>query len=282
MWNSGVVISDSPVDDVVIPLDYTVPVYPDLINFDTRSCEESSDDEDEEEYHWSRDPSLEEVLKDQEDECGIFKHGVPIRKEFLPQWSLDPKLPLYPGSTHSTQDLCRYFLAMKHSLGLGEVDFSIIIGSVISFLPPNNGLCSVITSSPTRYKLMQAVHVFAAFRNTMRTLKFHTCLKGCATFLTGQHFCDHCHECRWRHCSMACFEEDDEGELIANCYHHQKPTTTLYYLPLRDRMMALLKSDLKNFFNYDTYRHKPHEVIRLIHIYQPCTYHVLTMYITCT
>ena len=124
-----------------------------------------------------------------------------MRAPFVPEFiDVQPGDALYEGSRHSCRDFCRYMLAMKQCMGIGDYAYATILGSVISFLPPNNMLAMVIDKRPTVYKIMQSVASLAELKNTLRTLQFHTCSNRCATFFRGAAFCEKCEESRWIHC----------------------------------------------------------------------------------
>jgi hypothetical protein len=189
----------------------------------------------------------------------IFANGKKLRDVFLPEFHIKPTELLYVGSTHTTQDFCRYMMALKQTLTVGDVAYAIIVGSIISFLPKNNVLSLCLEINPTTYKLLQTISVFAGFGSDwpLRTFQFDTCLKGCTTFAAAENFCEQCGDCRWKHCSKNCYRTNTaNGEVQKRCHHLNEPSTSIYYMPMRDRITLLLKSDLRNLFYYDKYRKK--------------------------
>jgi hypothetical protein len=141
-------------------------------------------------------------------------------------------------------------------LGLGDVAFSTVIGMVVSFLPVDNILQQCLNKNPTTYKLLQMIVTLSDFKQSLRTFRYNTCKKGCRPFDEGQNFCAKCEECRWKNCCQSCF--DDEGNAV--CRHQRVPKVVFYYMPLRDRITALLQSDLNNFFSYSAYRKRSPQV----------------------
>jgi len=188
----------------------------------------------------------------------LFEDGLVYRKHHHCQLydfanSADP---LFKDSPHSAKDFCRYMMAMKQSLGLGDHDFSVVVGTIISFLPQNNKIALCLEQSPSVYKVSQVVRIMAGFTSRLRTFQFNSCKKGCEILKIGQDFCSKCGECRWKHCTPECFSASGD----CACVHLKTPVSKLYYMPIRDRIEALLKSDLKNFLLYDEFRKKNSQV----------------------
>jgi hypothetical protein len=94
----------------------------------------------------------------------IFNHGMLLGDKYKPNYNIDSNLPLFDGSKYSTKDFCRYMLSIKENLHLGEQQFCIITGTIMSFLPAGNtlSLCLVKHSSP--YKILQLYDTMADFR----------------------------------------------------------------------------------------------------------------------
>ena len=93
-----------------------------------------------------------------------FRDGFLLRAEFLPDFGIQCEEPLYAGCLHTTKDYCRYMLAMKEALHLGDTAFSVIAGAMVSFLPVGNVLSRCLLENPSVYKLLQAIRSFAALR----------------------------------------------------------------------------------------------------------------------
>ena len=58
---------------------------------------------------------------------------------------------------------------------------------------------------------------------------------------------------RWKSCVAGCVNPLD-GAMA--CNHNLKKSRDFYYLSVRDRLTVLLQSDLKNLFQYETYRYR--------------------------
>lgn len=182
---------------------------------------------------------------------GLFVGGKEIITVPKLETGISPSTPLFNGSQHSLKDLARYFIAMKLSIGIGDRAFSTIVGSVLSFLPHcGDSIHSVLPTQPTVYKIMQFMETFSEFNTPIRTLVFHTCKTGCAIFQEDDEVCKDCSGYRWKHCNKECY--DEEGNRV--CNHSYIPTRLFYYMPIRDRVSALLNSDLKNLIFYEKYR----------------------------
>ena len=170
---------------------------------------------------------------------------------------INPTDPLYDKSPHSAKDFCRYLMAMKQSLGLGDYAYAVIAGSIVSVLPVNNLIAMCLDQSPSTYTLIKVINVLACFNYSHRTLRYDACRDGCEVFREGREFCEVCAQSRWKHCTKEkCYGIDQYGDLTRKCHHPMLPVSTLYYMPVRDRIGALLTSDLKNFFKYNDLCHK--------------------------
>jgi hypothetical protein len=123
------------------------------------------------------------------------------------------------------KSLCRYLLYIKSTHNLGDIAFSSIVGSIISFLPNNNKLANYVGENPSTYNVINAVEKLSNLKKCCRVLKFQSCDHGkCIIPLTGM-----------------------------SCNHPKIKNKSLYYLPIRDRIMSLLKSDIKNLLFYSDF-----------------------------
>lgn len=123
---------------------------------------------------------------------------------------------------------------------------------VATFLPEDNAFKSCLPSTCTLYYLLKTLDNLASYKSRLRTLKIHCCVKKCVGYYADNfklNFCPKCHECRWKLCTPQCYEDD-----VKNCQHSQSPRATVYYNVVQDRLVKLLKSDLKHLFKYEFYR----------------------------
>jgi hypothetical protein len=162
--------------------------------------------------------------------------------------------PLFPGRAYSAKDLARFLLSFKaRHLKLGDGILANIVAIMATFLPRDNVFKLCLSDSTSTYFLLKALDNLAAYTTNLRTLRVHCCIKKCIGFYDGReamNFCSECGECRWKLCSRACYGEDDEK----TCNHNQTPRNVVYYNVVQDRLVKLLKSDLKNLFNYQSHR----------------------------
>jgi hypothetical protein len=222
-------------------------------------------------YEWECDEEEGHLVEDEEyvHTGDLFLHGTPLRTPYLPDFGMSPNTPLYKGSRHTTKDFCRYMMALKQSLAVGDMAYGVIVGSIISFLPRDNVLALCLEEQPSTYKVLQVIKVMADFttEKLLRTFHFHTCESGCDTFLRGQDFCYYCGGCRWKACTEKCYYRNASDEKISICHHAKQPVTSLYYMPIRDRITRLLESDIKNLFYYDKYRKKNPKVMYVLKLF---------------
>ena len=143
------------------------------------------------------------------------------------------------------------------AVDMGDMTFTATVGLLLSFLPKEHFFRQCLKKNPSVYHTLQVMETVSGLKSKLRTYKYNTCSKGMCVFKDNVNFCEH--SCRWRYCSTDCFDEDDEeGDFV--CGHVKEPVKTFWYMPIRDRITALLKSDLKNFFFYEKYRHTWTEV----------------------
>ena len=79
--------------------------------------------------------------------------------------------PLFEGSNSTLKDFCRYMLILKISQNLGDVTFSIIVGSILAFLPEKNGLREFIHENPTMYDINKAITTLSDVTDCCRVFK---------------------------------------------------------------------------------------------------------------
>lgn len=166
-----------------------------------------------------------------------------------------PSLPLFRGSTYTGKDLARFLLSFKaRHLKIGDGILANIVAIMATFLPNDNVLKKCLPEKTSTYFLLKSLDNLASFKTYLRCLKIDCCPsnKKCMGFYgdnANLNFCLTCGTCRWKLCTDLCYEND-----VKTCEHLQTPRESLYYNVVQDRLVKLLKSDLKNLFNYDFHR----------------------------
>jgi hypothetical protein len=129
---------------------------------------------------------------------------------------------------------CRYLLALKTNISVGDVAFCVIASSIISFIPsPNLFEVCFEGKTPTRYKISSVINYFADLSNHLSTYKFNVCDTG------------------------SCIVKKEEA---SRCIHHLLKKSCFYYMSMRNRIEFLLRSDLKNMFLYPFYKYRSPKV----------------------
>lgn len=162
--------------------------------------------------------------------------------------------PLFQGSKYSGKDLARFLLSFKaRYLKIGDGILANIVAIMATFLPENNTLRKCLPKNTSTYLLLKTLDNLAHFKTNLRCLKVACCVNKCMGYYgpnSHLNFCSVCNECRWKLCTQECFDDDDEKL----CEHNLTPNKVLYYNVVQDRLVKLLKSDLKNLFNYEFHR----------------------------
>jgi hypothetical protein len=165
-----------------------------------------------------------------------------------------PSLPLFRGSPYKAKDLARFLLSFKaRHLKVGDGILANVVAMLATFLPNDNAFKKLLPNKTSIYMLLKAVDNVACFHTNLRTLKIHYCTKKCMGFYGPNadiNFCSMCDVCRWKSCTRMCFGESNEKL----CVHNLNPKKCLYYNVVQDRLVKLLKSDLKNLFEYESHR----------------------------
>jgi hypothetical protein len=165
----------------------------------------------------------------------LFENGVVISKDNNSNVFEDEvNAPLFEGSLFSLKQFCRYMLILKSNLNLGAVSFTLIVGSIISFLPVRNGLLKYVNENPSLYDINKTVDKLSYVNDCCRVFKFLVCDEG------------------------KCILSNQLGaESIKSCIHPKLNKTTFHYLPVRDRIWKLLHSDARNFLHSYDYMNCP-------------------------
>lgn len=157
----------------------------------------------------------------------LFEEGVLISKDNNSITSLNEiNQPLFEGSNYTLKDFCRYMLIIKISQNLGDVSFTIIVGSILAFLPERNALRNYIQENPTMYDINKAITTLSNVTDCCRVFKFKVCDSG------------------------TCIKKKIDVDIKQkHCIHPNKTNQNFHYLPIRDRIWKLLHSDVRNLFH---------------------------------
>ncbi len=129
-----------------------------------------------------------------------------------------------------------YLLSMKTSLAVGDVAFCIIASSIISFMPsPNMFDVCFDGKQPTTYKMLSVINYFADLSAHLSSYKFNVCDNNGSCILTKE-------------------------KKPRSCCHTVTRKSCFYYMSIRERMVCLLNSDLKNMFLYPKYKYRSPKV----------------------
>jgi hypothetical protein len=200
--------------------------------------------------------SDEDENEDQDVAPNYFKHCNRLVTTYPEDNSMKdlPTRPLFPGSAFSAKDLARFLLAFKaRHLKVGDGMLANIVATMATFLPAENSLAACLPTETSTYFLLKTLDNLASFKTDLRTLKIDCCVKKCMGFYAANYdlnFCVVCGGCRWKLCTEACFGQ--HGEKV--CNHDQRPKEVIYYNVVQDRLVKLLKSDLKKLFDYPEHR----------------------------
>lgn len=143
---------------------------------------------------------------------------------------------IYDGCEYTLKEFCRYLLCLKNAIMVGDVAFCSIIGAILSFMPSENRFTQSLGSDSTVYDHLKVINYFAEFESTLQTFKFDICDEAsCVIKRDGSH----------------------------SCIHEKKLKKYFYYMPVRQRVEYLLRSDLRNFLLYPQHKYRSPKVIIL-------------------
>ena len=121
---------------------------------------------------------------------------------------------------------------------MGDGLQNMILGLISSILPENNSIAEKLKSTTkSNYFFQETIKSGHNMFKKMRVYEINACRKGCCAFIgdnVNDEFCSIC---------------EKDNELLEN--------EVIYYFPLRDRLIRLLRSDLKKFFTYPNIRRPP-------------------------
>jgi hypothetical protein len=181
--------------------------------------------------------------------CDAFQNEALLDVGFCKDDTIMPNSPLFMGSSSTGKDLARYLLSLKAThLKMGDGVFSSMVGMVAQFLPAGNLLQRILKKHPSEYFLLKCIDNLAAFETQLRTIIVDVCINGCVVFYKENkdiNFCPKCRACRWKLCLPSCFQNEE-----CICNHRRTTKRRLYYNVVKDRLVKLLTSDLKNLMSY--------------------------------
>ena len=150
--------------------------------------------------------------------------------------------PLYEGANFSLEDLLLILELIKCSNNFGDTNESIILGLLGSFLPKGNLIHKLLSDTTgSIFYFQKLLKRGATGFDRCSIHKIILCSKGCSAFVGGNRFSVRCSIC-------------NEITIDININ-----TKYMYYLPLKDRLIKLLLSDLRNLFHYPELRNKGNE-----------------------
>ena len=187
-------------------------------------------DEDENEFY--EEPTFsDEIFND----SSLFQRGLLISKDrYESSIEEEINLPLFEGSSFSLKEFCRYMLMLKTNQNLGDVTFTIIVGSILSFLPDRNGFRKYIDVEPSMYNIKTTILKLSNITDVCRVFKFKVCDLGTCVIS-----------------KMNCL---DHGK---PCIHSKLTNQYFHYFPVRDRIWKLLHSDARNLLHAHDFLVRP-------------------------
>ena len=177
------------------------------------------------------------------DDSILFKKGFQIsKKKGNTEIDDETNVLLFEGSNFTLKQFCRYMKILKSNQNLGDVAFSIIVGSILSFLPERNAFVKYIDKNPTLYDIISKIDKLSNIKKCCRIFKFKLCdEEKCVLPFNSTH------------------------DIVNVCSHSKKKKKSFHYLPIRDRIKALLETDIRHFFHTLEYATKPNvEVLKNI------------------
>ena len=218
----------------VEPLEYNEDDYytegNDLHLEDLPSLYNNIADEDESVFY--EEPTFsDEVFND----SSLFECGILVSKD-RNENSVEEEinLPLFEGSPFSLKEFCRYMLIVKMNQNLGDVTFSIIVGSILAFLPDRNAFRKYIDVEPSMYNINKTIHKLSNITDVCRVFKFQVCDIG--------------------KCIVSKNNSLDNGK---PCIHSKLTNQSFHYFPVRDRIWKLLHSDARNLLHAHEFLVRP-------------------------
>ena len=134
--------------------------------------------------------------------------------------------PVFEESNFSIKSFCRYLLVLKTNLNLGDVSFTVIVGSIMVFLPERNGFSKYININPSMYDINKTIERLSNTKTCCRVFKFNVCDEG-----------------------SCIISKTEDGQSNIPFINKKIKISSFLYLPIRDRILRLLNSDLRNLLH---------------------------------
>ena len=149
---------------------------------------------------------------------------------------------LYEGSNLTLEDAILILELIKSTNNLGDTNESIILGMLGSFMPKDNLIKKLMSETTgSIYHFQNLLKKGQQHFQKCSVHKIFVCKNGCTAFVGRFEFTNVCEKCK------------SVFDMLDSKIKH------LYYLPLKDRLIKLLLSDLKNLFHYPILRSKTDE-----------------------
>jgi hypothetical protein len=138
------------------------------------------------------------------------------------------------------EDLLIILEMFKVTGKMGDGLENCMLGLIASILPPSNVLSTQLNeTSKTNYFFQKTIKTGHQQFRKMRVLQISCCRSGCCAFIGDNQFSTECSIC----------EKENIQEL----------NETIFYYPLVDRLVAVIRSDLCKFLNYPNLRPMPED-----------------------
>ena len=148
--------------------------------------------------------------------------------------------PLYEGSDLTLEDALFIIEMIKSTNNFGDTNESIVLGMLGSFMPKDNLIRKIMAEkSGSIYHFQNLLKKSQLHFQKSSVHKILVCKKGCTAFVGPNENLNRCGECNYLF-----------NVLDISKYNY------MYYMPLKDRLISLLLSDLKNLFYYPILRSK--------------------------
>jgi len=227
------VLGDDPSDEDI-----------DIIEIDTSSDSETNEDDNQpfdQDYDNPSDFNFDDDDSD-DDSCYYLEGAI----EFQSGCNLKPDLDcvnflsqsLFEGSEHTIQDIMVLIELYKAFTHIGDINESFLLGIIASVLPQNNLLARCLKKSGfTSYFFQKLINFGTTLIPKCSIYKVPVCSGGCMAYVGLNKDATMCNVC--------------------NTLRPPVISHYFYYLPIKERLLALLKSDLFKLFYYPTNRKVP-------------------------
>ena len=145
---------------------------------------------------------------------------------------------LFESSDHTIEDVILLIELIKTTHNLGDRLESILIGLLAVLLPKDNIIKSkIIETSNSIHYYQKLIQDNEKHLPRCSVHKIEVCRKGCFAFVGPNYLLNQCPHCF------------TNRRQLHGLFRH------IYYFPIKERLLAFIKSDLSNFLNYNEVRH---------------------------